>query len=1128
MSNDYRKRFIATLLRLLPLASLMIVLAFFFWLQPESSTQAAAPQAAELGIVKSAPTEVASGQEFEYTLQYSCPSITEDCLDVTVTDVLPPELSGDASHVTLVGSPHTTGKSYDEGSRTATWTFVNPLPAGSTGQVKLKVRFPAGTTPNGTSTTNEALINASNAPPVTSNPVSVTATAGSKWFAEKSLLVEMDPALDEEVNYRVRLCQPDDGDIGGLNLNNAQLSDTFPAGATFVSASDGGVHDGANTVTWDLGNLEVDDDDYCVNRYLTVIYPSSTFSIDNIVTNECKGSGTLVGESSPIDPIGPVGVDHGFAEPTTDILFNKSGGSDRYAGQSFSFYFDVENEGNTRVDSFVISDTIDPAFNVYRIRSGYYSVPLSLTIRYQTNTNPTWVDLLGSPFDSLDNDDVNVSDLGLGDDYITAVQWDFGDAPPGFRDYTQPRIYATLINPDNEGNAVNVGDEKSNCAKLTWDENGTPVELENCEIVTVIEDPNGGANANNPKVDAEKRVETDGPYLPNDTVTYRIMVRNLSSDNPYINPMAMDLLPDELEYVDGSWSLDARSTGAPQPIFEKIDNYNDTGRTLLRWSWTGASAFELDYDYMYIYFDTTVKPGTQAGSVSNSYQEGTNDGPMACYSGSETGTDELDLDGDGDNTETVCQKSTSVTIESVPAMESVKLVKGELDDEWHKFPESGLTVPGGKDDYRLQVSNIGNVPMTNLVIVDILPFVGDTGVIDPQDRLSEWRPNLIGAVNAPAGVTVFYSTESNPCRPELVPAGPAGCAPANWSTVLPADTTTVQSLKFDFGSIVLDPLDSLELEWPMRAPIGAPDGGEIAWNSFGYIADRVDTGTSLLPSEPIKVGVAIQPVEPAAYGDYVWVDDNEDGVQNEAPERGLNGVQVNFYTDNGDNVPDPANDTLYSFTITTDDANGDPGYYQFTNLPVGCYFAEFERPATYAMTSLDQGADDALDSDADPATGLTEVTCLEEGEFDKSWDMGVVPATTATVGNYVWFDRNDDGVQNESTADGINGVTVTLYPEGSDTPIQTTLTASDNSGNPGFYLFDSVDPGNYFICFDLPTDATFSTADAGGDDALDSDVTDTANGCTDVFTLNVGDYDTSRDAGMILPTGSLSLGDTVW
>jgi hypothetical protein len=90
------------------------------------------------------------------------------------------------------------------------------------------------------------------------------------------------------------------------------------------------------------------------------------------------------------------------------------------------------------------------------------------------------------------------------------------------------------------------------------------------------------------------------------------------------------------------------------------------------------------------------------------------------------------------------------------------------------------------------------------------------------------------------------------------------------------DITSVRSLKIDFGSIVMNTGDEIVLEWPMRAPVGAPLG-EVAWNSFGYAATYPDVsadGTTVvqspfLPSEPIKVGFEIILPPPFDIGNYV-------------------------------------------------------------------------------------------------------------------------------------------------------------------------------------------------------------------------------------------------------------------
>lgn len=72
---------------------------------------------------------------------------------------------------------------------------------------------------------------------------------------------------------------------------------------------------------------------------------------------------------------------------------------------------------------------------------------------------------------------------------------------------------------------------------------------------------------------------------------------------------------------------------------------------------------------------------------------------------------------------------------------------------------------------------------------------------------------------------------------------------------------------------------------------------------------------------------------PANLGNYVWIDDNHDGLQNELSNRGVNGVTVRLYTSSG---------TFISTTTTANDAISNPGYYTFTNLISGTYYVQFD------------------------------------------------------------------------------------------------------------------------------------------------------------------------------------------
>jgi len=76
----------------------------------------------------------------------------------------------------------------------------------------------------------------------------------------------------------------------------------------------------------------------------------------------------------------------------------------------------------------------------------------------------------------------------------------------------------------------------------------------------------------------------------------------------------------------------------------------------------------------------------------------------------------------------------------------------------------------------------------------------------------------------------------------------------------------------------------------------------------------------------------------------------------------------------------------------------------------------------------------------------------------------VTPA--GSIGNYVWKDQNNDGLQNEPAANGVNGITVELYKKdgtGAFNYYATTTTANNVSGNPGYYNFGICEDGVYKI-----------------------------------------------------------------
>ena len=97
-----------------------------------------------------------------------------------------------------------------------------------------------------------------------------------------------------------------------------------------------------------------------------------------------------------------------------------------------------------------------------------------------------------------------------------------------------------------------------------------------------------------------------------------------------------------------------------------------------------------------------------------------------------------------DNNPTPVNSSATVAVAPGASLESLKLVKGSLDPAFTKFPDIGHTTIGGSADYQLTVTNDGNIGINKVTVIDILPFVGDTAVLNvvgPRGLGLEPRPD---------------------------------------------------------------------------------------------------------------------------------------------------------------------------------------------------------------------------------------------------------------------------------------------------------------------------------------------------------------------------------------------------
>jgi uncharacterized repeat protein (TIGR01451 family) len=246
-------------------------------------------------------------------------------------------------------------------------------------------------------------------------------------------------------------------------------------------------------------------------------------------------------------------------------------------------------------------------------------------------------------------------------------------------------------------------------------------------------------------------------------------------------------------------------------------------------------------------------------------------------------------------------------------------------------------------------------------------------------------------------------------------------------------------------------------------------------------------------------GEALTTVTVAGLGDFVWWDQNHDGLQTPG-EPGFAGVTVHLY--------DGAGALL---ATTTTDANG---YYRFDRLRPNTIYGVCLEPggplAGFELTGANAGSDDAVDSDAALANGapcIAPAATAGAGSFIPTYDFGFWKP--AAIGDRVWVDGNHNGIQ-DAGEPGVPSVGVALH-DASGATIAHTLTEAN-----GLYLFDRLPAGTYTICFEvgtIPPGYELTVKDApGATRANGSDAG--ADGCAVSTTLAPGQRDLDWDAGI--------------
>jgi len=202
--------------------------------------------------------------------------------------------------------------------------------------------------------------------------------------------------------------------------------------------------------------------------------------------------------------------------------------------------------------------------------------------------------------------------------------------------------------------------------------------------------------------------------------------------------------------------------------------------------------------------------------------------------------------------------------------------------------------------------------------------------------------------------------------------------------------------------------------------------------------------------------------------------------------------------------------------ITT---TADNGRYSFDHL---FYMPNNQYTITVNPATLPSGAgnwNETFDIDgissANTATGSLPAP-QNPGDAPDNPDFDFGYTGTGSLGDTVWYDLNDNGVQ-ETSELGLTGVTVTISADIDNDGINeyTNTTITDSNGN---YFFDNLPAANYTV-------SVTTGLPGGATPTYDLDSATTSPDSTTVFTLATGENTTLVDFGY---TGTGTIGDTVW
>lgn len=795
-----------------------------------------------------APTPIKSGQPFTYTITYNWSGGAPGTL--YIKDIVPASLD------VLSALPISPISSIV--GNTVNFAITGLTNPSGSGTVQINARFKPGVTCEGVEACNVAQI---------TNDLKT-----DKWIESNSTCVISDKptnpwkfvktvyagcAVDDIVIYKIYIYATPGSIIGGHNLIIDSMEDLLPAGAEIIdifNPYNGGyawsgpdnVTSTGNWITFTGGgfNLNVGTNYVHSTTYMSVKFPSGTFSSGNIVNNIAKLTYRTPCNDTPVS----------ISDTATVELCQANSTGSLSKSLNFALYFpnnhlytptftpgccgkyniQYQNTGNVAQPNLVLEDIIPGELDVTSITTNVYNTtPTPIQLDVFTWNGGTCSTVPAATFTYTST----TTETNLPPN-ICKVRWSY----PGPSDPLLPSAIVfnqlgVCVRSTNFKTGVPVVGGNNIKNILTAEATNYPKDtIEHNKLVDITK-PNviatkwfvGDCNANcvsNP----------NGPYLPGDVVRYRIGVTNLGSAAATIATIT-DNLPSGFTYAGNETYFYGTN---PNTFYNPFSYINpkccdltstvptqiggpltkpSIGDNNLLWSFpTLPARCDGEVEYFIIEFDVALSlvPPVLAGQYPNKFEF------------------------DASNSPVITSNVAFMTVNAIAQLQTKKEVR--LKGSGNAWANIANIPQGQTAEYKLSVINTGNTPLTQICLLDIAPWVGDISVLPPYSpRNSQfdlpYNPADGAITITPAGFTTTYNTstvgiQKNPSRTNECGgfcgiADPVGALAGTWGS-----SANTYSYKVNANSgVSLAAGATLEILVPSTIP-SATAVNDTACNSF--------------------------------------------------------------------------------------------------------------------------------------------------------------------------------------------------------------------------------------------------------------------------------------------------------